>query len=69
MRGCDYNTVKAHSPMFKSAETALIHKEPVAQKHYILRANWYALAVSILTKHDATAACKLMGVYEHRRHK
>lgn len=55
--------------MFKSTETALIHKEPTAQKHYILRANWYALAVSILTKHDATAACKLMGVYEHRRHK
>lgn len=69
MRGCNYNTVKAHSPMFKSAESALIHKEPVAQKHYILRANWYALAISILTKNDATAACKLMGLWERKRKK
>lgn len=64
---CNVNVVKAHSPMFKSAETALLHKEPTAQKCYILRANWYALAISILTEHDATAACRLMGVYEHRK--
>lgn len=64
-----FNIVKAHSPRFKSAETALLHKEPVAHRHYILRANWYALAISILTQNDATAACKLMGLYEHRRKK
>lgn len=63
------NVVKAHSPMFKSAETALLHKESTAHKHYILRANWYALAISILTKHDATAACMLMGLREYRKRK
>ncbi len=60
---CGYNMVKARSLSFKSPETTLINKA----NHYFLRANWYALAISIMTKHDATAACKLMGVYEHKR--
>lgn len=67
MKPCCYNPTKARSLDFKKAELSVVEKELRVQKRELLKLNWYALAISILTKNDCSAACKLMGLVDHKK--
>lgn len=66
--GARENLVKAHTTLFKNPEEVLIEKNRYSSESTeALKSNWYALAISIVTKHDISAALRLMGIHPKRK--